>query len=172
MIENEYLMFENYAEILINSKKFGKFNIKIDLKNVNKCRKIRWSIDKFYNKEWKQEPIYYAINSRFGLLHRFIVNCPKDYETDHIDMNTLDCREDNLRIVTHSQSQMNRGLQKNNKSGITGVIWVKTFEKWMAYLQRDGIQKTLGYFENKEDAIKVRENAEIEYFKEYRNKYE
>lgn len=54
---------------------------------------------------------------------------------------------------------------KNNTSGVTGVSWNSKSSKWCA---RIGIHKkriTLGYYENKEDAIKARKEAEEKYFK-------
>lgn len=40
---------------------------------------------------------------------------------DHIDGNKLNNHIHNLRVVTPSQNQMNRKLNKNNKSGIKGL---------------------------------------------------
>ena len=61
---------------------------------------------------------------------------------------------------------MNRRLQSNNTSGYTGVSFDKKTNKWMARINK----VTLGYFENIEDAIKARKEAEIKYFGEFRYK--
>lgn len=53
---------------------------------------------------------------------------------------------------------------KNNKSGHKGVAWMKTRQKWRAYIGFKGKQITLGYFDDKEDAIKARKAAEEKYF--------
>lgn len=168
---NKYLIFDDYAEIIISSEKFGIFNIKIDLKNIEKCKAYTWCVNEYSNDNWGQKPIYYVVNNKVGFLHRFIMNCPKGKEIDHIDMNTFNCIESNMRIVTHSQNQMNRGFPKNNTSGKVGVTWDKSRNKWIAFFQKEGMQKTVGYFKKKEDAIQARELAEIEYFEEYRNSY-
>lgn len=41
-------------------------------------------------------------------MHRFIMNCPKELEVDHINRNPLDNRRCNLRIVTSKQNAKNR----------------------------------------------------------------
>lgn len=37
-------------------------------------------------------------------MHRLITNCPRDYEVDHINADTLDNRRANLEIVTKKQN--------------------------------------------------------------------
>lgn len=54
---------------------------------------------------------------------------------------------------------------KNNKSGHKGVTWMESRQKWRAYIGFKGRQKTLGYFETKEEAIEVRKKAEEKYFR-------
>lgn len=56
-------------------------------------------------------------------------------------------------------------LPKNNTSGHKGVSWNKSHQKWQAYIGIHGKTIKLGYFDNIEDAIRVREEAEQEYFK-------
>lgn len=58
-------------------------------------------------------------------------------------------------------------LHKGNKSGHKGVIWMESRKKWKAYIGFKGKQITLGYFNEKEDAIKARLKAEEEYHKPY-----
>lgn len=54
---------------------------------------------------------------------------------------------------------------KNNSSGCKGVSWNKGHKKWQAYIGIHGRTIKLGYFENIEDAITARKNAEEEYHK-------
>ncbi|MEN0648929.1 AP2/ERF family transcription factor [Caldifermentibacillus hisashii] len=54
---------------------------------------------------------------------------------------------------------------KNNKSGHKGVTWMESRQKWRAYIGFKGKQKTLGYFETKEEAIEARKKAEEKYFR-------
>lgn len=65
---------------------------------------------------------------------------------------------------------MNRSMRSDNTSGVTGVYWCKSRNKWNAEIRINSKKINLGYFINKEDAIKARKRAEIKYFGEYRNK--
>lgn len=56
-----------------------------------------------------------------------------------------------------------------NTSGVTGVNWLKKNKKWRAYITVGNKQVHLGSFENKEDAIKARKEAEIKYSRRFKN---
>ena len=56
-----------------------------------------------------------------------------------------------------------------NTSGVTGVNWLKKNQKWRAYITVGDKQIHLGSFENKEDAIKARKEAEIKYGRRFKN---
>lgn len=86
---------------------------------------------------------------------------------DHIDRNPLNNRRHNLRPATCSQNTINRGVMKNNTSGITGVSWDKRLQKWSVRLQVNGERIILGNYVNKNDAIKARLEAEKKYFGEF-----
>lgn len=86
---------------------------------------------------------------------------------DHINGITFDNRKNNLRIVNKSQNAMNKGLQNNNTSGATGVYWHKQSNKWIAYIQVNKKHIHLGSFDNFEDAVKARKEAEEKYFGEF-----
>lgn len=61
-------------------------------------------------------------------------------------------------------------LHTDNKSGHKGVTWMASREKWRAYIGFKGKQISLGYFENKADAIAARKAAEEKYHKPYLDK--
>ena len=85
---------------------------------------------------------------------------------DHIDRNPLNNRKHNFRKATFADNARNRTIQKNNTSKIIGVNLDKC-GYWIARIQVDGKRKYLGYFANKEDAIKMRLEAEVKYYKEF-----
>lgn len=86
---------------------------------------------------------------------------------DHINHNVSDNRKTNLRSVTKSQNSMNNKLRQDNTSGVTGVYWHKQTNKWCAYIDVASKRIYLGEFDNFEDAVKARKEAEEKYFGEY-----
>lgn len=60
-------------------------------------------------------------------------------------------------------------VARNNTSGFTGVSWDKRVNKWVAEIKINYKRYRLGFFDNKEDAIRAREIAAenaIEYYQE------
>ena len=55
-------------------------------------------------------------------------------------------------------------INSNNKSGVIGVSKNKKRDKWISSIVISGKYNFLGYFNNKDDAIKSRLNAELKYF--------
>ena len=83
---------------------------------------------------------------------------------DHADRNALNNRRYNLREANSSQQNINQSRQSNNTSGFIGVYFNKSNNNWQAAI---GVNKKwiyLGYFNNKENAIKARLHAELKYF--------
>lgn len=83
-------------------------------------------------------------------------------EVDHVNHNKHDNRWSNLRSVTTKENHRNNDLNRNNTSGITGVVWHKVRKKWTASVRFDGKRKHLGIFSKKSDAIKARAAANVE----------
>ena len=68
----------------------------------------------------KDDGMTYIRNNKLGRIHRYILDADSDM-IDHINRNTLDNRKCNLRNANAQINATNISLQKNNKSGITGV---------------------------------------------------
>lgn len=83
-------------------------------------------------------------------MHRQILNLEKGdkKDVDHINMDHLDNRKENLRICTRSENMRNRGKNKNNKSGYKGVSWFARDSKWVAGIKHNGKRKYLGLFDD------------------------
>ena len=103
------------------------------------------------------------------MMHRVIMETPKGKETDHIDRNALNNQRSNLRIVTHSQNQMNKGMSKNNTSGFKGVMWSKKSKKWQANIRKNNKKLYLGLFKTKEEAYEAYVEACKKYHGDFAN---
>lgn len=56
----------------------------------------------------------------------------------------------------------NKRMQKNNTSGVTGVSFHSGMGQWYARISFKGKTYSLGYFDELDDAVKARRDAEKE----------
>lgn len=80
----------------------------------------------------------------------------------------VDNRKCNLRFATISENSQNQSLRSDNHSGVTGISYNTNRNKWLVRITVNKKTIFLGEFENFNDAIKARKEAEIKYFGEYR----
>lgn len=76
---------------------------------------------------------------------------PQGY-IDHIDGDKKNNVPSNLRDVPQKINTRNQKMRSTNKSGITGVHWDQSREKWVAQIMVDGRAIHLGRFLTKEAA--------------------
>ena len=127
-----------------------------DAKLINKIKKYSWS--KLANGYASAN-----VNGEQIPAHRLLTNAPDGKIVDHINRNKKDNRLCNLRVCGKSLNAMNSKKRYDNKSGRTGVWYRKDTNKWVAEIKFQYKKISLGCFENIEDAIKAREEAEYEY---------
>lgn len=97
--------------------------------------------------------------------HRVILEIEnREIEIDHKNREIWDNRKSNLRITNHRNNSYNRSIQKSNTSGFIGVSYEKKSGKWRAFLCRNKKYLLSKSFVLKEDAIKARLKAELEYY--------
>jgi len=76
-------------------------------------------------------------------------------DTDHKNGIRDDNRWTNLRAATKNQNMANMRKHRNNKSGFKGVSFHKESRKWVAFIQLNGKNKSLGYFKKPIEAHKA-----------------
>jgi hypothetical protein len=146
--------------------------------SANRAAEI--SKDGWYAVWSKSNRSFYAVrNSKVGegtprhqiAMHRFILGLvhgdPR--EGDHINHNTLDNTDENLRIVDDTGQSRNHSKRKDNKSGFRGVHFFKRNDKWGAGIRVNGKHIFLGLFpkDRPDLAALAYDAAAIEYFGEF-----
>lgn len=96
------------------------------------------------------------VSSAQGLLHRCLKGNPQGLDVAHKNHNKLDCRVDNLEILTRSHNQLKSPEREDNTSGHKGVVYHKGKKRWQAQAMLWGNYVYLGSFQTKEDAIAAR----------------
>lgn len=82
-------------------------------------------------------------------------------QVDHINGQRSDDSWKNLRQVSPQENRRNAARSKNNTSGVTGVVWDKSKQKWMARIMVSRKEKFLGYFDSVDEAKVCRKAAEV-----------
>jgi HNH endonuclease len=90
----------------------------------------------------------------------YMTGSSPEYQVDHINGNKTDNRWENLRAVTAAQNRRNTKRRITNTSGVTGVFWGLRRRKWLVYISASTKRIYLGAFTNKDEAIRVRKQAE------------
>lgn len=134
-----------------------------DLDDFNKIKDICWCSHSTHSGYKKLE----GVDPQTGKIVTFsiVIGC-KYY--DHKNRNTFDNRRENLRPATQSQNARNQSIPINNTSGVMGVGWHKRKQQWQVRIHdKTNHRKCIGYFSNKDDAIRARLIAEKEYYGEF-----
>ena len=153
-MKNEFIIKDRYAEIIINSPKYGIEKALIDVEDIEKVDKYKWHLSGL-----KKKGNHYIEAYPNKRLHRYILDCPDGMVVDHINRNTLDNRRENLRLCTQCDNLKNRALNSNNKTGIVGVCWHKRDKKFVARIWVNYKCITLYSGNSLDEAIKARKDG-------------
>lgn len=78
---------------------------------------------------------------------------------DHINGDRRDNRLSNLRLSTVAENNRNCRKRRDNSSGMAGVYYCRTFNRWKAQVRLNGKSISLGTFTDREDAMAARIKA-------------
>jgi hypothetical protein len=113
---------------------------------------------------------FYAVATISGkrvYMHRLILGLTGfEQKGDHINLNTLDNRCENLRSCSHQQNCCNRNRPQNNTSGFKGVSRYRGL-RWRAQIKLRGKYIHLGYFDNANHAALAYDEAAKKMFGEF-----
>ena len=143
---NEILLFQDHGEIILkdkNGEETGRAII--DLDDVDRCRQYKWHLKRTNGRT--NYVIASLPNNQKVHLHRFILGYDGDLDVDHINLNGLDNRKSNLRVVTHQRNTTNNHGVGVNKVG-SG--------RYQAIIGRNYKQIYLGTFDTFEEAADAR----------------
>jgi hypothetical protein len=95
-----------------------------------------------------------------SLIWLYVYGYFPENDIDHIDrVKTNNCLG-NLRVVSKCCSAQNKSVYKNNKSGIKGVHWCNTTQRWRVCIVLSKGQRVIGSFEDFTEAVCLRLAAE------------
>jgi len=86
------------------------------------------------------------------------IEVPEGMVVDHIDGNTLNNSQGNLRIVAQKVNCRNRKQNRNNTTGHNGITWNKASNAFLVRLYIKGVRKYLGQRKTLTAALKLRDS--------------
>ena len=87
-----------------------------------------------------------------------------EQDIDHIDRNKSNNSWNNLRITSERCNSINCDMRKSNTTGVTGVSFDKSRNKYLATIRSDeGKSVNLGRYHSIVDAARARRHAEFLY---------
>lgn len=141
-------VLQDYAILHIKDYKYL-----IDLDDVEKVKELNWN--------YLSRKCPYARSTKGILLHRYLMNCPKNMVVDHIDRNIFDNRKSNLRITTQLINANNIVKDnENTKTGYTGItVDLRWKPKYKVRVRVNGKRIYFGQYPTLERAIEVRDEV-------------
>lgn len=149
---NQYRMGDGY---MIGETNDGVIFI-FDEEDYDKIKNYCW-----YKNAYGYFVSYNPNSGRVVFLHRLIMDCPDEFEVDHIHHITMDNCKKELRICKPHENALNKRTPSHNTSGHKNVQ--KAGNKWQVVIR----QKYIGRYDTFEEACAIEEEVEKETYGEY-----
>lgn len=146
----------NVIEIITKDK---TINVMIDKEDTDKILKVKWCISGDSNYNY----IFNATLNKYLADYIMSNDNRKEYRVMFINGDNLDMRKDNLKVITIKEYK-SLYTHSSNSSGVNGVSFDKSKNKYKAYINVDTRFISLGTYSNINDAIQARKDAEKLYF--------
>lgn len=125
----------------------------VDSSDYAEASKRKWVAYKV-GKKWRVARTESCTHNRSGKttihLARYIVDCAKGMEVDHINGNPLDNRRGNLRVCSRLQNAKNKGRYSNSSHKFKGIIRIPS--GFRARIGVNGVKVHLGVFKTEVEA--------------------
>jgi hypothetical protein len=92
-------------------------------------------------------------------LHRQLMQPGEGQEVIFLNHDRLDCRRENLRVVSKEDARRHHRVRRDSKSGVKGVRYNAGTDSWSAYVHRHGHAYHVGTFSSPEAAAQAYEAA-------------
>lgn len=153
--KNNYKIVDDIAIVDISTPKYKNINMVIDKED------IKHLTQKVY--VGSSRGMAYAFIGRNKPFHSLLIDCKKGQQIDHKDGDSLNNKKNNLRIANQAENCKNLSKYSSNTSGQTGVSFHKRINKWQSRIKVNKKDIHLGYFDNIDEAIITRKEAEKKY---------
>jgi hypothetical protein len=91
-------------------------------------------------------------------LHRHIMQPPEGHEVIFLNYDRLDCRRENLKVVTKEEARRHHRVRSDSRSGVKGVRYNAEGDSWSAYVYRGGNAYHVGTYYSQEQAVAAYED--------------
>lgn len=159
-MKNKYEIRGDDTAIFI-SHKGNTFETLVDTSKLEELKKISctWG----FRNGYVLASLYSSGSHKTIRLHRIVTDCPEGLVVDHINHNTLDNREANLRNVTEQANRQNTKKKRNNSTGIRGITYKKQKSVYEVRLTLNGVTKHLGSYSDISTAEDILDRARAKF---------
>lgn len=132
----------------------------VDAVDADWANQWRWYLNNDYA---SRTPLKSENQGRMVRLHRALMGLKYgDIEqVDHEDLNKLNCRRKNMRVVPKGKNQQNQGGH-NKTSKYRGVHWSTAANKWCVTFRMNGETKYFGIYADELEAAKVAKKVRLQ----------